>query len=276
MEFGRCKLGSLFLRGPFMNDTTGILSTRNPTTRVVFWLAVIVLLCNVVLLFPAAWWWLTGTNVLPHAFVRHFDLNAESNLFAWYSSLLLTLASITALLNFVLDSFGGRQTWRRYGWLWFSAVMLFLSMDEIATIHESIDEFTTSRLRGSATWTIWAAGYGRTWILVYAPGILAVIGSISFVFMNLGRTAPGLALCALGGMTLWIISLGLEFSQTDLCMAGTRDPGQELRCLQGEVLLEESAEVFGTTGLLIAFVWYAHQRVTEWVALPRRHGRIAD
>ena len=259
-----------------MNKIAGILPTRILAARAVRWLAVIVLLCNLVLLFPSAWWWLTGTNVLSQAFVRHFDLNAESNLFAWYSSLLLTLASVAALLNFVLDSFGGSETWRRYGWLWFSVVMLFLSMDEVATIHESIDELMTRQLRGSGPWTVWAAGYGRTWILVYAPGILAAIGSVVFVFWHLRRSLPGLASCALVGMMLWVISLGLEFVQTDFCMASTSDPEAEMRCLQGEVLLEESAEVFGTTCLLIAFVWYAHRRVGELVAARRPYHHPAD
>jgi len=235
--------------------------------HLVRWIAASVIVCNVLVILPSAFWWLTGTNILPRPLIRHFDPDGEANLFAWYSSLLLILVSISALMNFGLDSLRAETaTWKRYFWLWFCAVTLLLSLDEVATIHESIGKLVQRHLQTGS----YAAGpneIGKRWILAYAPGIVAMIGSLTFVFFRLWRGLRWISLCALTGLAFWIIALGLEFLLTDLCETSAT----QLRCQQAEVLLEEASEIFGTTGLLIAFVWYAQQRAAGMVSAVRAH-----
>jgi len=238
----------------------------------VLWIAAGIIACNVLLLFPTVFWWWTGIVLLPLPLVRHFNPDLEANLFTWYSSLLFILTSVSALVNFGLDSIpSGKATWTRYAWLWFCVVTLFLSLDEVATIHESIGRFLEQRMAEQNGWSQWGKDVGKRWILVYSPGIAAVVASILYVFMRLWRRLPGIALCALTGMVLWIASLGMEFFLVEVC----RRSEIPARCEQGEILLEEGCEIFGTTAFLIAFVWYAHHRVTQVVAV-RREARTAD
>lgn len=232
----------------------------------VLWIAAGIITCNVLLLFPTAFWWWTNIVLLPVPIVRHFNPDLEANLFTWYSSLLLILTSVSALMNFGLDSISRTApSWRRYAWLWFCVVTLFLSLDEVATIHESIGRFLGQQIQGRHGSAEWFNDVGRRWILVYFPGIAAVVASILYVLMRLWKELPIVALCALTGVLLWITSLGLEFFLMEVCQRAEIPA----RCEQGEILLEESCEIFGTTAILIAFVWYAHHRVGQLVDIRR-------
>lgn len=235
----------------------------------VSWIAAAIMICNVLMLFPTAFWWLTGTMIVPFPLVRQFDPNREANLFTWYSSLLLIVTSISALVNFGLDSLRTEEArWKRYAWLWLCAVILFLSMDEVATVHETVDRLVRQQLRGAEAWPAWVMQYGKTWIIAYTPGILIVVGSFLFVFRRLWRESHGIALFAMAGLTLWLGAIGLEFSQADLCQE-LGETEMKPRCLEGEILFEEGCEILGTTSLLVAFVWYANARVTALVSTVR-------
>jgi hypothetical protein len=174
------------------------------------------------------------------------------------------------MMNFGLDSLHARTSMRRrYAWLWLCAVTLFLSLEEVATIHESIGDFLHGQLQGGGQWAEWVGKIGRRWVIVYAPAIITVAAFILFMFIRLWREFRGISLSALAGLTLWITSLGLEFFLTDLC----RGAGNPLRCAQGEMLLEEACEIFGTSSLLIATVWYAQLRSTTLIrTIPMNTG----
>ncbi|MBZ0271829.1 hypothetical protein K8I61_07310 [bacterium] len=67
-----------------------------------------------------------------------FDLNAEANLPTWFSCLLLA-ASATLAGLVAADRFRAHEP-RRGAWVLLAGVLAFFSLDEIASIHESLDE----------------------------------------------------------------------------------------------------------------------------------------
>ena len=64
-----------------------------------------------------------------------FDLNEEGTISAWYSSMLLLLAS--AILGVIAWARRGERFGRHWGWL--SGIFLYLSLDEALAIHEDAD-----------------------------------------------------------------------------------------------------------------------------------------
>ncbi len=66
---------------------------------------------------------------------QKFNLNAETNIPTWYSSALLLLISLLSLGIYLWDN---KKALPHKFWLIISAVYAYLSMDEAASIHESI------------------------------------------------------------------------------------------------------------------------------------------
>ena len=162
-----------------------------------------------------------------------------------------------ALVNFGLDSVAkGERSWLRYAWLGIGGVALFLSLDEVAMIHESVSMVVKQQLADSSFATGGPEVDRRTWILAYAPGILAVICGFLFAFLRLFRSLRGPLLCGLGGLTLWISALVWEFFGDDFARVWG-DKGLML-----ETVLEEGSEIFGTTALIVAFAWYGWKRLS--------------
>ncbi|NEO41398.1 MAG: hypothetical protein F6J90_35770 [Moorea sp. SIOASIH] len=68
--------------------------------------------------------------------VYHFNLAGEMNIAVWWSSILLFIAAFLSYENFVSEKRRGYST----SWLIISSVMLLLSLDEIGSIHEVLQE----------------------------------------------------------------------------------------------------------------------------------------
>lgn len=105
-----------------------------------------------------------------------FDLAAEGSLGSWFSSTTLLLASLAAVLVFMVrrhrqDDYHGRYR----VWLWAAALWLLMSIDEGASLHESFQELMTavSGQRGWGGGALWSiAGYG---LLLLAVGTRLVL-----------------------------------------------------------------------------------------------------
>ena len=76
-------------------------------------------------------------NADNRGFVHMFDLDGEGNLPAWYSSLLWAAAAVLAVLNGARSRAHGTGSWH---WVALAGLLLLLSLDESASLHESIGD----------------------------------------------------------------------------------------------------------------------------------------
>ncbi len=80
------------------------------------------------------------THIVPWQIQAMFDVDQEMSVPTWYSSMALGFA---ALLLFVIASAHGRAGTRdARGWRAMTAVVLLLSMDEIAGLHETVNSLS--------------------------------------------------------------------------------------------------------------------------------------
>lgn len=132
------------------------------------------------------------------SFVRLFRLNAEANVPTWYSSVQLLAGAGVCFGLARAEEPGSRN--RRH-WQLFSAVFVYLSIDEAAEIHEMLSRPTSSVVGASGP-------------LLYAWIVPAAMIVVAFVLFNLRfvrglprRTAQQLAL----GLALYVGgAIGLE------------------------------------------------------------------
>ena len=178
-------------------------------------------------------------------FIRHqLDLTTESVLATWYSSILLLVAGAVALLNSQSGHFSGWQKWlSRIGWALMGCVLIGLSADEVAQIHESLAHL--SNLTGEGVPRREGAG---DWIPLMLPFIIAVALFMALFFLFIVRKSLTAMVLALGGLVFWsgaIVSEAIEagFWRSNLTY-------------QMRGFIEESCEVIGTTSLLVAFVLF--------------------
>jgi hypothetical protein len=75
----------------------------------------------------------------------------------------------------------------------------------------------------------------------------------------------------LGGLCLWIAVVALEFFYIDLTIAwGYWYTGLES-------FFEEAAEIFGSSAMLVAFVWYGRDGFKEYIhPAPERSRRAIE
>jgi hypothetical protein len=93
-----------------------------------------------------------------YGLVPLFDFNTEANIPTFYSSLALISCSILLAFIFLAHK---RQGSSYKPWRGLSIIFLFLSIDEIATIHEWVNDpiqqlLNTSGLLYFARWDTWA------------------------------------------------------------------------------------------------------------------------
>jgi hypothetical protein len=183
-------------------------------------------------------------EAIPRFLISKVDLKNESNLATWYSSTILFIAGCLAFLNLSINSYSNKLKWVYFaGWSLIGCLLLGLSADESAIIHESIaamaylDVTQTGRVNPHL-------GAGD-WIPLLMPFMIAsVILLLSFIIFSFFKCKKFMLLGLLG-VFCWIGSIvgeAIEGRFINISMS---------RPLEG--LIEESLEVIGTTLLLIAF-----------------------
>lgn len=221
--------------------------------RVTWWLGLCLVAsnCLIVLL------WIIGlrygVSVFPRDISRLISPAQESNFTTWYSGLLLTLAAFAAAANFHLDSkTTTSSSLRPFMWLGVCAVTLFLSLDELAQIHEGVEGWVKASLIGRGGVAGWIAADGRAWLIPYLPFILGATVGLFAVFLHTFQHHRALRLWAITGICLWLFSLILAFFASEI---GAWGPWY--RAL--ELVVEETAEIFGSSILLVVCVWYGEK-----------------
>lgn len=165
-----------------------------------------------------------------------FDLRAEGSLNNWFTSLALDLSCVVALVIYSLrrhrlDDYHGRYR----VWLWAAAAWLWLSIDEAACLHQSIQallrEFARQSVREAELTTI--GGY-----------VLLVGGVALRLAFEMRQCRSSIAAFALAGITYtaavvahfgWLPAQAAEFS----------------------LLVEEGCEMAGSLFLLLSMCLYA-------------------
>ena len=164
--------------------------------------------------------------------VPFFYLDLESNLPTWYQTVnLLFAALLLAAVGFRI-----RRTGERFAAHWFglATILLFLSLDEMAMVHERAIE-PIQRLTGRPT-GIWAP----TWVFVGIVMVVAVGLFFLRFFLHLQR-AMQLRLMAAGALFVFG-SVGLE-----MVAAGIGGDKETF----AYVLLTHAEEVLEMVGLLL-------------------------
>lgn len=181
---------------------------------------------------------------IPQFWFSKVDLKKEGNLATWYSSILLFVAGGVALLNLCVNPFTKTLKWIYLtGWSLIGCLLLTLSADESAVIHESIASIAFLE-RSPATRQEITLGAGD-WLPFLLPFIIgSVLGLLSFLAFSFFRCKKFMLL-GLAGVLCWvgaIVGEAIEGRYIKIAMSR-----------QMEGLIEESLEIIGTTLLMIAF-----------------------
>lgn len=197
--------------------------------------------------------------------VRLVDLDKEFNIPSWFSSFQLGALAIACFLVGEAQRHRGRGFARavsRLGWAACGLGFLYLSLDEACVIHEGV-------LRSAVETALPPASPLQEivpWQLVFAPAIVGAFVVLCFLFhLYLERPRLGLAL---GGLALLGASFALEGLAKGLFIP--------LGAYRLEVVLEEAAELLGTTCLLAAITAEAYTLLASGHASrPRVPVRLA-
>lgn len=136
---------------------------------------------------------------------RLFDLGSEQNLPTWFSSLIWGLAAASAWQCARHEDGAQRGLWAAV-----AAVLLLLSIDEVATIHERASRIIDTELPASLRHWIEAEFWATSWPVVLGPVVLGIVCWMFMAFRRLLRgsrnamllVGAGLACAVFGGMIL--------------------------------------------------------------------------
>ena len=198
-------------------------------------------------------------------FVKYqLDLKIEQNVATWYSSVLLLAAGIMAALNCRQTPASSKFKWiERGGWSAMCLVLIGLSADETATVHESLARLFNAMNEGTGR-AQYRVGAGD-WIPILLPLIGVVAVGMAAFFLYLFRNDSKTLLLAGGGVIFWVAAIYAESIE-----AGTVHLNMS-RVTEG--FIEEGCEVIGTTCLLIAFTEFFRHRQSADDSSPRNHAK---
>lgn len=181
--------------------------------------------------------------------LRHFALDAERNIGAWYSSALMVIA---AVLLYCGGRYNADRKIRGY-WNWYvlSAIFVLMSVDESASFHEVlIDPLQGALNTGGLLYFAWVI-----------PGTIFVLGAF-FYFLPFLRSLPfktAAGFFVAGGIYVGG-ALGLEFVGGALVSA----QGWDSAAYIAVALLEESLEIIGLTVFVAVLTDYLLEHQKLW------------
>jgi len=186
-----------------------------------------------------------------HESFEQFDLRQEANIATYFESAALAMA---AIICWISGSVNGGQTfpkWDRYlpGWRTLAGVFLFLSIDELAQIHEQFN-----RVKPGFTGQLSFVDH-YSWVVVYLPGVVCIgIAFLPFLWRLPRKTA---ALIVLSGVLYVLGAAGLELvgAWQQVVDGIARDDARNA--------LRSIAEETMETGAIILFIWVALTALAE-------------
>jgi hypothetical protein len=188
------------------------------------------------------------------------DLKNEKNVATWYSSALLLLAGACALLNSrALAPSGRLAPAHKAGWVLVALLLVGLSADETAMVHETLAPLLNFINKGSQGAQV-RVGAGD-WITLLLPAIIvAAVGMLAF-FLFVGSSDRRFTALTVAGVVCWAVAFFAESIEAGILRVSLS------RGAEG--LIEEGAEVVGTSLLLFGFVehYTSRQKAAEPEAL---------
>ena len=182
-------------------------------------------------------------------FERLFCLDLESNLPTWFSSLLW---AVTALAAYRCAHYAFLPR-HRSAWMVMTCVLIFLSCDEVAMMHENFSRALDRRLFHGALISRFPVGF---WPLIFGPAIgVGVIWLGRELRLCLCGSAAAGRRVALGIGLLLVGGMGFEMIANLLAAPSLT------RLYNIEVLFEELFEMLGAIAILSGLL--LHQRFLQ-------------
>ena len=184
--------------------------------------------------------------------IASLDLDGEGSLAVWFSSAVLSLAALVAIIVYTVRRHK-TDDYRGYYriWLWAAICWFMMSVDETASLHEA---FKGMMVYVTGTPVL---GDGSIWWVVPYFLLLGAVGSRLLVDMRHCRLASGALLAAAGCYALAVVAqLGWILPES-----GARG-----------VMLEEGAEMVGNLFVLFSMGLYARYVILDAEGLlpPRK------
>ncbi len=196
------------------------------------------------------------------------DLEGENNIPAWYSSMqLFVVACLFGL--FARASFDRRQ-WRSWLLALFPLILLAMSCDEIAQVHEWLGEksdvlFASGSRLGSRFW------YTGVWMFVIGVPFTLGVGLLFLQLTAFFRQSPGATIKFLAGLLVFAGSaVGVE-ALANFTLSGTLARTAQVSCEEfGEMLgvtiwLSATCDLLRASGFRIRWQQQERSRVRELV-----------
>ena len=231
----------------FMDDQLRMvdLIPRRVTTFVLLFLAGLIVVAGLELLYS----WASTPAMLEitrdGSPVAAFDLDSEGSLAVWFSSIVLFISALVAVLIYAIRRFKTDDYQGYYRiWLWAAACWLLMSVDETSSLHEGFKEMM-KRVTGTAI-----LGDGSIWWVAPYFFLLGAVGSRLLFDMRECRSSStafvGTAVCfavAVLAQLGWILPEAWKSAEGAIGVRG--------------VMLEEGAEMVGNLLLLLAMGLHA-------------------
>lgn len=178
---------------------------------------------------------------------RLLNMDGETNVPGWYATMLLFTCAVLCALIWRATA-GGPGTYRRH-WAGLALILVFLSVDEGALIHEEFSRPLTNRLDLDAdAWRYWA------WVVPYTA-FAAVVAVVYARFLwRLPSRIRNLIVVA--GVVFVAGAAGMELVGRELF-----DPADVDATYLAAVGVEEVLEKIGVSVLLYALVSYLRDHV---------------
>jgi hypothetical protein len=176
--------------------------------------------------------------------LSRFTLSSENTLATWYSSLLLLITGLLALICFLMDASKNALAHKkgfRFGWIILSGIFLLLSLDEIGSFHENAGKFTSLDLKGDSSWEE-----------ALAIPIVIVVGFIvSFAWLQRQKSWLTFVFLLLG--TLLFATIPFQ-EHLEMQMWKEVDRAENWHRPIVFTLMEEGTELFASLSFIIAMV----------------------
>ena len=213
-----------------------------------FWLSLVITLCTIFVVSAGVlteWYLHTYGTETALKDLRHFNLNGEYSVPAWYSTMLLGLAAFLAALT-TLFTIKEKQPFG-FQWGFVALCLLAMSVDEAAGFHEVLIE--PLRVVFNTSGALYFA-----WII---PAIcMLLLASIVLFSFFLALPALYKLLFGLSALVFFGGAVGMEFTGGWLLTTY----GEDSLFYKGGYLVEEALEMAGLTILVPSLLGYIRRQ----------------